>query len=304
MAIAILLAGAALGRAGRAGAALAVLALGAVTVALVARWLAVRGVLVFPIARRTGVNLVATRGSAAPRTWLMAHVDSKSQPVPILVRAAGVTLLIIAWIAASIVAAVQLAGLGPDVWSVAWRVVAAVAVVGALPVIATTVGSRSPGALDNASGVATVLAAAEGTGAAVGVCLTSAEELGLAGARAWVRGRGGPAPGAVVINCDGVDDAGVTTSMHSGARPGALIDDVLAAARRGGTSVRAHRLLPGVLTDGVALADAGWPVVTLSKGSVRTLARIHTPRDRADGMTGEGMAEVARVIIALVESRA
>ena len=47
-----------------------------------------------------------------------------------------------------------------------------------------------------------------------------------------------------------------------------------------------------------------WPVVTLSKGSVRTLARIHTPRDRADGMTGEGMAEVARVIIALVESRA
>jgi hypothetical protein len=63
-------------------------------------------------------------------------------------------------------------------------------------------------------------------------------------------------------------------------------------------------LLPGVLTDGVALADAGWPVVTLSKGGVRTLARIHTPHDRADRITGTGMAEVARVIVALIESRA
>ena len=38
---------------------------------------------------------------------------------------------------------------------------AVLAVVGAIPVIATTVGARSPGALDNATGVATVLAAVE-----------------------------------------------------------------------------------------------------------------------------------------------
>ena len=59
----------------------------------------------------------------------------------------------------------------------------------ALPVMASVVGARSAGALDNASGVATVLRAVEllARDVAVGVVLTSAEELGLAGARAWAR---------------------------------------------------------------------------------------------------------------------
>ena len=300
----LVLSAAYLGRAGRPPAAAAILTLGAIALAVVARWLAVHGVLVFPLDRRVGKNLIATRGGPAPSTWLMAHLDSKSQPVPILVRALGITLLILAWLMATAVAIAQMLEPASETWPVVWLAIAAVTVIGALPVIATTVGARSPGALDNATGVATVLAAAELSRGPLGVCLTSAEELGLAGARAWVKSREGAPPGVVVVNCDGVDDAGTTTSMHSGARPTALIDAILAAARRAGTSVRAHRLLPGVLTDGVALADAGWPVVTLSRGSARTLARIHTPRDRADGMTGEGMAEVAHVMVALIESRA
>ena len=300
---AIVVVGAHLGRSGRPAVALALLTLGAVLLAAVAQWLAVRGVLSFPLDRRTGTNIVATRGGEAPPVWLMAHVDSKSQPVPILVRAGGVTLVIVAWVASAVLAAAHLlAGPGQG-WSFLWLVLAVVGAVGALPVIATTVGTRSPGALDNATGVATVLAAAELSTGPLGVCLTSAEELGLEGARAWVRGRGAVPAGVVVVNCDGVDDAGTTTSMHSGACPTALVNAIAVAAERAGTRVRAHRLLPGVLTDGVALADAGWPVVTLSKGGVRTLARIHTAHDRADGMTGEGMAEVARLIVALVESR-
>ena len=91
--------------------------------------------------------------------------------------------------------------------------------------------------------------------------------------------------------------------MYSGRRPDALVASVLDAAARAGSLVRAHRLLPGVLTDGVALADAGWEVVTLSKGGVRTLARIHTPDDGADRLTGTGMDEVARVIIEMIETR-
>jgi hypothetical protein len=91
--------------------------------------------------------------------------------------------------------------------------------------------------------------------------------------------------------------------MYSGARPAVLVRSVLAAGSRAGVVIRAHRLLPGVLTDGVALADAGWQTVTLSKGGVRTLARIHTPRDLADELTGAGMDDVARVIIELLEAR-
>jgi putative aminopeptidase FrvX len=231
----------------------------------------------------------------------LAHLDSKSQPVPILIRAAGITLIGVVWIAAIVAAITQL--MSANTSSGAWLLLTWVAVAGAIPVVATTVGARSPGALDNATGVATVLAAAEeARDAPVGVCLTSAEELGLAGARAWVGGvmRGRP---AIAVNCDSIDDGGTTTCMYSGRRPDALVASVLAAGARTGSRIRAHRLLPGVLTDGVALADAGWDVVTLSKGGLRTLARIHTPLDRAERLTGAGMDEVARLILELLETR-
>jgi hypothetical protein len=302
VATAVLLAASMAGLASAPGAALAVLTLGGAVLGLAARALARDGVLTFPAQRRRGVNVVAVRRGGTPAVWLMAHLDSKSQPVPILVRAAGITLVGLTWSAGLVIAAVQLSGSGTGASS-AWTLLGAVALVGAIPVIATTVGSRSPGALDNASGVATVLAAAEDSpGADVGVCLTSAEELGLAGARAWVRTTARREPGTA-INCDGIDDSGATTCMYSGRRPDALVRALLDAAERTGTTARAHRLLPGVLTDGVALADAGWRVVTLSKGTLRTLARIHTPRDRAEAITGAGIAEVARVIAETLQAR-
>lgn len=274
---------------------LALLVVGAVAMVIVGAVAARSGVLTFPAARCRGVDLVATRGTDAPTLWLMAHLDSKSQPVPILARAAGVTLVGFTWLASVVLAVAQLWGGDVASW---WMPLGVIATIGAIPVIATTVGSRSPGALDNASGVATVLLAAESTRAPVGVCLTSAEELGLAGARAWVRGRAR----ATALNCDGVDDRGAVTCMYTGAKPVELVDRVVQAATRAGTSVRAHRLLPGVLTDGVALADAGWSVVTLSKGGVGTLSRIHSSRDRAELLTGEGIAEVARVMAELIDA--
>jgi hypothetical protein len=274
------------------------LTLGAVVLAVAARTLARDGVVTFPAQRRRGINVVARRAgktppTASPTLWLMAH----------LARAAGITVLGATWIAGLVVGVVQLMGGTGNGSVLVWGAFAVIGAVGAIPVIATTVGARSPGALDNASGVATVLAAAEGAaGAPVAICLTSAEELGLAGARAWVRHPAREQPG-VAINCDGVDDTGATTCMYSGRRPDALVRAVLEASDRIGASVRAHRLLPGVLTDGVALSDAGWQVVTLSKGSLRTLARIHTPRDRAAELTGSGMDEVARMIVELLDTR-
>lgn len=304
VALGVLVAAASAGRAGNPEVAVFVLTLGGMLLGAAAGWLARHGVLTLPALRRRGVNLVATRGDrsdAEPTLWLMAHLDSKSQPVPILLRAAGITLVALVWAVALIVAVLQFApGAG---FGAAWLAIAAVAIAGAMPVIATTVGANSPGALDNATGVATVLAAVEEAGQApCRVCLTSAEELGLAGARAWVREADRRAS-LVAINCDGVDDVGATTCMYSGRRPDTLVSTTLDAAARTGSRMRAHRLLPGVLTDGVALADAAWSVVTLSKGGVRTLARIHTPRDTAEHLQGSGMAEVAGVIVALLETR-
>jgi hypothetical protein len=65
--------------------------------------------------------------------------------------------------------------------------------------------------------------------------------------------------------------------------------------------VRTRRLLPGILADSVALADAGWETVTLSRGTAATLARIHRPGDRADRMTAAGIAATAPLVAAVVE---
>lgn len=275
---------------GHAGWALHVLVAGLVVLGLAGAWVARHGVLRLPWLRRVGTNLTATRGDA-PALWLVAHLDSKSQPVPIGLRALGVMLSVIVWIAALAMAGLQshhAAAAG------AWPWIAVAALVAGAPVAASVVGARSPGALDDASGVASVLSAAAGVPRerSLGVLLTSAEELGLAGARAWARAH---APGTA-INIDGVDDVGAIRVSWSRPRPTALAAGVVEAARVEGERAAAAPLIPGILVDGVALADAGWVVVTISRGTWRTVARIHTRRDGLEHLRGGGVAAVARVV--------
>ena len=275
------------------------LAAAGVVAATAGAWIARVAVTRLPWGRREGINLVATCGDAPPPLWLSAHLDSKSQPVPILLRAAGVSALLVVWIVAIAVAAAQgVLGSGPAPGP--WPWIAAAAVLAGLPVAASVVGARSPGALDNASGVATVLRAAElaDVPEPLGILLTSAEELGLAGARAMVRSR--RYPPARAINIDGVDDTGPVNVTYTGRRPHQLLD----ALRANDNHPRVFRLVPGVLTDAVALTDGGWQAVTVSKGTWRTVARIHTPNDNLTALTGEGVESVARWLSVVISKAA
>lgn len=281
------------GNLGRPGLALGILLAGLAFVGVGGGWLARRGVLVVPALRRDGVNLIATRGTQSPRVWLMAHLDSKSQPVPIALRALAITATSVLLLGAVAMAVGQLLGMA---WGGGWLVWTIVTGLTTLPIAATTVGDNSSGALDNASGVAVVLLAAAQAppGMPVGICLTSAEELGLAGARAWVASDG---PGGMpVLNVDGVDDVGSIRAMWSGTRPEALLAALARAGVRVSEPVAARRLLPGILTDAVAVSDAGIPAVTLSRGTARTLLRIHRPSDTPDRLSGGGIARVAAVL--------
>jgi len=275
-----------LGLRGNARASLLVLVFGAALLCGLAFWLGRWGVLDVRFARARGVNLAATRGR--PTLWLVAHLDSKSQPVPIGVRAAGIIASIAIWVLALLLAIAQLLG-GVPRWL--WIPATVLGVLAAIPVIASTVGARSPGALDDASGVVTVLRAAEllPREMPMGVLLTSAEELGLAGARAWAR----DAAPSRAMNVDGVDDAGAIRVTFTGRSPRAL---AAVLARGGDAWPRMRRLPPGALMDGVALADAGWDVVNVSKGGWRTVSRIHTPRDDLARLEGGGAAEVAAML--------
>jgi hypothetical protein len=261
--------------------ALAILAIaGAVFVAR-------RGVLGFPFARARGVNLEATRtgGGDEPAVWLVAHVDSKWQPVSMLMRVAGVIVVALSLIGLAAALSAWPERIG-DFLAALW--------VGALPLMLSVIGDRNHGTLDNASGVATVLEAAALVPADVplGVLITDAEELALAGASAWARDR---SPG-IALNCDSVDDEGSLVAMYSGAVPKELVASLSQAASASGESLRVLRLIPGILTDSVALTRAGWRTITLSRGTLATLGRVHTSRDSLATMDGRGIAGAARVL--------
>jgi hypothetical protein len=129
--------------------------------------------------------------------------------------------------------------------------------------------------------------------------VTTAEELGLAGGRALAASDAAP---RVALNVDTVDDRGRFVCMTHGGRSRALAAALRAAGEGCGVPVRTRRLVPGILTDSVALADAGWAAVTLSRGDARTLARIHTPGDAVGRVSGAGAADAARLLAAAASS--
>ena len=272
------------------------LLLGMAAIAVFARAMLGDAVLDLPLLRSSGTNTVATRGADAPAVWLVAHLDSKSQPVPSAVRVGAVVVLIAAFVGAAIIGALTPSeGTARTLW---WMILL-LTVVGALPLMLSTVGNRSPGAVDNASGVAAVLAAAEmmPPGLSIGVLLPSAEELGLAGARAWSRGR---IP-ATALNCDGVDDEGTVVIMYSGPLPVGLVGTIRVAATG---AVELRRMPRGLMTDSTALSQRKWNTVTVSRGSLRTLARVHRPSDSLANLRGTGIDEVASLLARSAEALA
>ncbi len=262
------------------------------------------GVLDFPLLTSSSANLVAQRHEARPHIWLVAHLDSKSQTIPMLIRIGSAAAASVFFTLTVIVSLAQaLAGVFAASVPLVLGFLTAAAL---LPILLCFTGNRSNGALDNASGVVSMLAAAALLGDRdVGILITSGEELGLAGARAFLRSR---TETAIAINCDTIDDSGKFLFMRSGMNPESLESAIERAAERTGVlgmrgrpGRRLSRMLPGVLADNIAFTDAGWASFTLSRGNLRTLSRVHTHRDRADSMDGTGIAQAAALIAAIVE---
>jgi hypothetical protein len=243
--------------------------------------------------RATATNLEAVRGT--PRVWFCAHLDSKSQTIPMLVRIGSAVALAAVMTLAGVL---LLFDLITDAASRSvWIGLETAAVVCALPSVFCWIGNKSYGALDNASGVAAVLMAAESSTASpdLGVLITSGEELGLAGARSWAAAADREIK---VINCDTIDDNGAFRCMHTGPRPNVLIAATETSSRRLGFKLSTGRLIPGILADNVAFGDLGMQAVTISRGTLATLARIHTRRDNSTALTGKGVAEAAALLAA------
>ena len=226
------------------------------------------------------VTLIGVRPRTRVATWLVAHSDSKGQPLSMLARIGAVSLVV-------------LGGLGAVF--VPW--VAAVAAAGLALSALNRITDRSPGAVDNATGLLTVLAILDRlpADASVGVIFTDAEELGLLGARALVRDRPQLLAGTTVINFDGIDDRGpVRVLRHKGGSIAQALGQAL--------GTRVWGVFP-VIVDGRVLAQAAAECVTIMKGDWRTAAVVHRPGDVPERLTLAGVWQIAAAVVRVLSER-
>jgi hypothetical protein len=226
-----------------------------------------------------GINLLgrprsplgSNRPTVQPSIWLVAHYDSKGQPISMALRLLGFGVLLIG-LAAVLFAAV------PALVLVA---------LGASIALLNRVNDNSPGAVDNAAALVTVFMTLDQLprDLPIGVVFPDAEELGLVGARALVSDHAVWFTDAAVINLDGLDDTGRATAFVH--RPGTISAAIVAALR-----ARAWRWLP-VVVDGIALARVSKDCVTIMKGNWRTMRVVHRAEDAVDRVRLDGAALVA-----------
>ena len=182
-------------------------------------------------AAREDANLIATRGSAPPQRWIVAHLDSKAQGHSMAGRLVAVWVSGLAIAMLTILSLVRLAGAPSPVWL---ALGAAVALAAGILSGRGRLAGKSLGARDNGTGlVAALTAAASTSDPRIGILITGAEEFGLVGARVFAR----LAPSlhdTEFINLDTLDHEGrlyIVSHDTAGARFARKLEPALAEVR-------------------------------------------------------------------------
>lgn len=245
---------------------------------------------------REDANLIATRGTAPVRRWIVAHLDTKAQGQSMAGRVVGGIVAALALLTLSTLATVRL--WGPiDGDTVAYAAVLSLAACGLAArggLRGTTVGAR-----DNGSGLLAALVAAEAAPAeGVGVLISGAEEFGLVGARVFAREYGPQLIGVEVINLDTIDDQGTLYVLSHGG-PGVRLSAAVAGTLGGIAPVVKERGQPlWAFVDSQPLSRTGAAALTIARLDWATLRRMHTPRDTPAGLTFRTAEAVGKLVAA------
>ncbi len=260
----------------------------------------------------TSQNIVGRRpghGDHPLRIVVLAHLDSKSARFPTFWS----SLLIIVAVAIALgltVLALLTVTRGWEAPAAGVFVPLALIAAGALLVSPfNPVGDESPGAMDNASGLAVLLESARSLPgeSALDPCelvflATGAEEIGLAGAIRWIQAHEKELDRkrTVFVNVDSVGvGRGLITLNVKGHAPGGRPMGVVVkeAAKASGVELRNLGSLPGVGVDTIPIASRGFATVTIL-GQVLGSAsrRIHTSGDTVEHLTETGMTDAALLV--------
>lgn len=262
-------------------------------------------------------NLVATNGlkpnAGQPAFLFVAHYDSKSQVLPIAVRAVSYVVVLVGLVLLTflMLLRVSIAFWLPEyfLWGLSGIICACVFLVQI-----NFTQNRSPGGFDNASGVGVMLEVARTVMArrvkkSVTFLAAGAEEYGMCGALRYIQTHVEEydPENTYVINLDGLGVGnGVSLVTRYGFPPvrtaRSLADLFLTASRSTGVPV-AERYLPiGVGLDSIPIASRGFETVTLTAKEIGSAAlRVHSAHDRSDRLRVSSLQQVGDLIVDVIE---
>ena len=260
-------------------------------------------------------NIVATLSAhenAERYLYLVAHYDSKSQSLPLLLRALCLLLAALAslWLGFSCLWYSK----ETLVFFPSWRVdlALALALLGMIPILLLRTANRSPGGLDNAGSLGILLHLADvlkqkiPLHSQVTFLFTGAEELGLQGAFAYLQRHKNEIEKerAYFVNLDGVGVKGATRiffrkgTLPLGREP-LFVSSMKEIAKPFGIGTGSFSF--GIMMDHQALLDKGYRAVSIACASKKIL-NVHTAGDTADQLEEEGMEETGRFLLAWIRS--
>ena len=272
-------------------------------------------------------NILATNGrkpnDTTPALLFVAHYDSKSQVLPIAVRAVAYFIAIAGLTALTTVMVIEVATLAwfPDYITLVWLsdsivIIWSVAGVTTFCLLLLQINltqNRSPGGFDNASGVGVMLEVARvlmarGEKKSIAFLATGAEEYGMCGALRYVQKHADEydQENTFVINLDGLGVGnGVNVITGYGIPPvrtaNVLGDRFQASGESLGIEVSERHLPIGVGLDSIPIASRGFETVTLTAGEVgRVALKIHSERDKCDLLNTKSLQQVGELIVDVV----
>ncbi len=268
--------------------------------------------------KHNSANIIATNGKKqagnTPVLLFVTHYDSKSQILPIAVRAVAYGIAIVGLILLTVISVTQVITL---VWlsdPIAWSI-AGITTFCLLLLQINLTENRSAGGFDNASGVGVMLEVARVVMArdekkSIIFLATGAEEYGMCGALRYIQKHADEhdCNRTYVINLDGLGVGnGVNLVTRYGIPPvhttRKLAKTFWASGASLGVQVSERYLPIGVGLDSIPIASRGFETVTLTAGDVGSVAlKIHSKRDNADLLNVESLQQVGELITDVIEN--
>jgi len=257
-----------------------------------------------------------------PHIYLVAHYDSKSQIMPILIRISLFAFVIGGGLTFSVISLISLPLISffstisfislPSILQSIISILGIILLFASFPLVFLDVGNKSPGAIDNASGVGTVLHLAECIALRedlrekidVTILIPSAEEMGLMGAAAYVKHHLETLKQEkeiFILNFDsvGVDGRLCYVDANNKHKPSRLLS--LIKQTCGELKIRSnHFALVGALMDHIPFAQAGFDAISLTT-SGKASWWIHTQNDSVEHLHPKGFSEAGNVAMRVVE---